>query len=331
MKKNKPKPKLRPYRVDYFDFHEVQERMVYLRSVVLRTATANEAKIRMTSDNRLIVRAYRYYGASPEMPGYTSIETLFPTEQVPEILQQVTAFQAQEAEKEIEKTGALPIDPAKIATKEMTFAESLAVSGFKPARQQIELTEGLKPAPAAEPTPDCLSDVETLDFVRGETLDPGRLSHIEQCRWCQSMLMGFHSGDGFWQELRRRQAEAVARTAMTIGADHDLATRTPEPPYNEVEEKEWYKKYDRTVSMMEIVPPPVVTPAPCRCGQGVDTDGDGNCPSCAFLSRSWEEKTIPAYQTPATRGNRLFWWTIVGVGLVLIALGLHNLYIIYGK
>lgn len=32
----------------------------------------------------------------------------------------------------------------KAAVREMTFAEALEVSGFKPARQRIELTEGLK-------------------------------------------------------------------------------------------------------------------------------------------------------------------------------------------
>jgi hypothetical protein len=81
--------------------------------------------------------------------------------------------------------------------------------------EQLEI----RPAPA-EPTPDCLSDVETLDFAQGGTLDPSRLAHIEQCPWCQSMLVGvIHAGDGFWQELRRRQAEAAARTGMkTMGA-----------------------------------------------------------------------------------------------------------------
>jgi hypothetical protein len=72
----------------------------------------------------------------------------------------------------------------------------------------------------AEPTPDCLSDVETLNFGQDEPLAPSRLSHIEQCRWCQSMLVGvIHTGDGFWQELRRRQAEAAARTNMAMGAE----------------------------------------------------------------------------------------------------------------
>ena len=32
----------------------------------------------------------------------------------------------------------------KAAVREMTFAEALDVSGFKPARQRIELTEGLR-------------------------------------------------------------------------------------------------------------------------------------------------------------------------------------------
>ena len=32
----------------------------------------------------------------------------------------------------------------KAAVREMTFAEALEISGFKPARQRIELTEGLR-------------------------------------------------------------------------------------------------------------------------------------------------------------------------------------------
>jgi hypothetical protein len=70
----------------------------------------------------------------------------------------------------------------------------------------------------AEPTPDCLSDMETMNFGQDEPLEPERLAHIEQCRWCQSLLVGvIHAGDGFWQELRRRQAEAAARINIAAG------------------------------------------------------------------------------------------------------------------
>jgi hypothetical protein len=48
------------------------------------------------------------------------------------------------------------------------------------------------------PTPSCFTDIETLNFCEDNYLDAGRLAHVEDCLWCQSMLAGLtHTGDGF--------------------------------------------------------------------------------------------------------------------------------------
>lgn len=74
--------------------------------------------------------------------------------------------------------------------------------------------------PSPEPTSECLTEIETLNYCEGELLPPERLGHVEHCRWCQSMLIGaIHSGEGFWQELRRRQDEAEAREAVQAHAE----------------------------------------------------------------------------------------------------------------
>jgi hypothetical protein len=59
---------------------------------------------------------------------------------------------------------------------------------------------------------------------------------------------------------------------------------------------------------------PVDTPVPCpTCGQGMDTDGDGNCSACAF-----------AAQTPMNLGRWLFPVITIGTFLLLVGLYLYQ-------
>jgi hypothetical protein len=73
--------------------------------------------------------------------------------------------------------------------------------------------------PAAEPTELCLTADETLSFFEEKQLPSVRLAHVEGCRWCRSMLSeALYAGDGFWEILRRMQAEAKQREEASAGA-----------------------------------------------------------------------------------------------------------------
>jgi hypothetical protein len=113
---------------------------------------------------------------------------------------------------------------ATLETREPSLLERVAYAAEKDAGQGQTIQELLRqeltrPVPAPEPTPDCLTDIETLNFCEDNSLDAGRLAHVEGCLWCQSMLAGLvHTGDGFWQEFRRRQSEAARRQESALSS-----------------------------------------------------------------------------------------------------------------
>lgn len=73
--------------------------------------------------------------------------------------------------------------------------------------------------PAAEPTELCLTPDETLSFFEEKKLPSVCLAHVEECRWCRRMLSeALYAGDGFWEILRRMQAEAKEREGAGAGA-----------------------------------------------------------------------------------------------------------------
>jgi hypothetical protein len=77
--------KLRPYRVDYFDFEEINDYRVLVHSIIVRAVTAAEAKEYVNYENRLnrsVIRAYRFYKKLPKTskPKYVALEdVLTPT------------------------------------------------------------------------------------------------------------------------------------------------------------------------------------------------------------------------------------------------------------
>jgi hypothetical protein len=104
-------------------------------------------------------------------------------------------------------------------TDEANVLEKVARLAMKQSGKTFQklLREELSsPLPVAEPSPGCLNAVETLNFCEDKHLPVNRLAHVEHCMWCQTMLAEvIHTGDGFWQELRRRQAEAAQEEQFT--------------------------------------------------------------------------------------------------------------------
>jgi hypothetical protein len=113
---------------------------------------------------------------------------------------------------------------ATLETRKPSLLERVAYAADKnpgPGQtiQELLRQELSQPVPAPEPTPACLTDIETLNFCEDNDLDAGRLAHVESCLWCQSMLAGLvHTGDGFWQEFRRRQSEATRRQESAVSS-----------------------------------------------------------------------------------------------------------------
>src|SRR5258707_15246215 len=69
------------------------------------------------------------------------------------------------------------------------LASQQAINKDETFQQLLSQQLDFRPMPA-EPTPDCLTDIETLNFSQDGKLEASRLAHIERCRWCQSMLVG---------------------------------------------------------------------------------------------------------------------------------------------
>jgi hypothetical protein len=104
--------KSRPYRVDFFNWDEMQKDMALVRSVVLRTCTAKEAKgIVMggpiPANNKVlskisyaghswrsIIRAYRFYRKLADEPvrkTYVAVENLFPGKKAVDVMEYIAA------------------------------------------------------------------------------------------------------------------------------------------------------------------------------------------------------------------------------------------------
>lgn len=103
--------KLRPYRVDYFDISEMKGERAVLRSKLVRTPTAEEAKKQVSElgwprGNRVIVRAHRFYKKlSKDKLAPVALETLYPDVRVSEVLEQIKSY----------RTTSGPTSPATVA------------------------------------------------------------------------------------------------------------------------------------------------------------------------------------------------------------------------
>lgn len=103
-KKAKAKlPKLRPYRVDYFDIEEMKDNdLALVRSVVVRAVTAGDAIYEITARPELnttnypslvVIRAYRYYkNLVHKKDVYKAVEDLFTANKAVEVMETVEAY-----------------------------------------------------------------------------------------------------------------------------------------------------------------------------------------------------------------------------------------------
>ena len=104
--------KSRPYRVDFFNWDEMQKDMALVRSTVLRTCTAREAKdivmgAPVPMNNKVlskisyaghpwrsIIRAYRFYRKLADEPvrkTYVAVENLFPGKKAVDVMEYIVA------------------------------------------------------------------------------------------------------------------------------------------------------------------------------------------------------------------------------------------------
>jgi hypothetical protein len=104
--------KSRPYRVDFFNWDEMQKDMALVRSAVLRTCTAREAKdivmgAPVPMNNKVlskisyaghpwrsIIRAYRFYRKLADEPvrkTYVAVENLFPGKKAVDVMEYIAA------------------------------------------------------------------------------------------------------------------------------------------------------------------------------------------------------------------------------------------------
>jgi hypothetical protein len=96
------KGKLRPFRVDYFDVHEMTDGdLALVRSVVVRTVTKKEAKASVIADGfdtsrddraRFIINCERFYkklSAQPKKKVYRSVEQLFGEKKALKVMDQI--------------------------------------------------------------------------------------------------------------------------------------------------------------------------------------------------------------------------------------------------
>ena len=104
--------KSRPYRVDFFNWDEMQNDMALVRSTVLRTCTAREAKdivmgAPVPMNNKVlskisyaghpwrsIIRAYRFYRKLADEPirkTYVAVENLFPGKKAVDVMEYIAA------------------------------------------------------------------------------------------------------------------------------------------------------------------------------------------------------------------------------------------------
>lgn len=113
------------------------------------------------------------------------------------------------------------VGEARAAESSPDILEAAKVRADREGRSFLEvLREQLSSElSAAEPTELCLTPEETLSFFEERKLPSVRLAHVEECRWCRSMLSeALYAGDGFWEILRRMQAEAKKREEAGAGA-----------------------------------------------------------------------------------------------------------------
>jgi len=85
--------KMRPYRVDYFAHEEMLRDRALVRSIVVRTVTAAEAKALVmkyaSPDDYTVIRAYRFYkklSPEPKVKKYIPIDKLLPAKKAIEVM-----------------------------------------------------------------------------------------------------------------------------------------------------------------------------------------------------------------------------------------------------
>src|SRR5258708_2663369 len=88
--------KLRPYRVDYFKIDEMKDNdFALIRSVIVRTVTAADAIMDFSEDNRVIIRARRYYkNLVHKKDVYKAVEDLFTANKAVAVMSVVEAYRA---------------------------------------------------------------------------------------------------------------------------------------------------------------------------------------------------------------------------------------------
>ena len=285
-KKGRKEEKRRPYRVDYFNVPEVEGDRVPVRSAVVRAVTAAEAKKTVLSeafrDDRVVVKAYRFYKELPRKPALKAMEDLFPGKKAVEVMERVEARRAAES-----LLDGVPVQATAgedivgmfhgEAAGRVTEAEATAIDvaldmdagepglfyGSPPTTtEEKAIDAGLEAAEdeesGAESGPDSPATVAVLEDYRG------MMEH----------------------DAHERVMDTFQPTSpVPEGTKPGLIFPPAEPT--------------APVDLDEIAP--VVNAAPLcpTCGAGRDTDGDGNCLVCG--SAAWRWASPPA----ALPGRRL--------------------------